>query len=107
MGGGGVVASFSKKSNIFCAKIQASVRSQSSPDCFDFREPSMTDTRLRSLPVFPSRDEQMFPTLTAAQIARLASHGHIRRLGARETLMWARETYTPVPVPTTRHLTHT
>jgi thioredoxin reductase (NADPH) len=51
----------------------------------------MTDARIPALPLFPSRNEQMFPTLTAAQIARLGAHGHMRRFEPGEILMEAGE----------------
>ena len=34
-----------------------------------------------------SRDEHMFPTLTAAQIARIAAHGHMRKVQQGEVLV--------------------
>src|SRR5579864_6438587 len=37
------------------------------------------------------RADQMFPTLTAAQIARLATHGHVRRVESGEVLQEAGE----------------
>lgn len=40
---------------------------------------------------FDGRADQIFPTLTAAQIARLAAHGHLRRVEAGEVLLEAGE----------------
>src|SRR5579864_5444988 len=40
---------------------------------------------------FDSRADQIFPTLTAAQIARLAAHGRVRRVEAGEVLFEAGE----------------
>jgi thioredoxin reductase (NADPH) len=54
----------------------------------------MTDARIPTLPLFPSRDEQMFPTLTSPQIARLAAHGRMRRFESGEILMEAGEKIT-------------
>jgi thioredoxin reductase (NADPH) len=49
----------------------------------------MIDTRPQLPLPFPSRADQTFPTLTAAQIARLAAHGHVRRVEAGEVLLQA------------------
>jgi thioredoxin reductase (NADPH) len=49
----------------------------------------MIDTRPQLPLPFPSRADQTFPTLTAAQIARLAAHGHVRRVEAAEVLLQA------------------
>ena len=55
----------------------------------------MTETRTASLSVRPGRAEQMFPALTALQIARVAQHGHIREVKPGDVLFAAGQT--PVP----------
>jgi thioredoxin reductase (NADPH) len=55
----------------------------------------MTETRIASLSIRPGRAEQMFPTLTAPQIARVAQHGHIRKVKPGDVLFEAGQT--PVP----------
>src|SRR5918994_579231 len=47
---------------------------------------SMSDTR-RGLPLISSRVEQIFPTLTPAQIRRIAPHGHNRAMQHGEVLV--------------------
>ena len=47
---------------------------------------SMTYTR-DALPLTSSRAEQIFPTLTPAQIRRIAAHGHIRAMQRGEVLV--------------------
>ena len=49
----------------------------------------MTDTMLPVPLTLPSRVDQVFPTLTAAQIARLAVHGQVRHVQRGEVLMEA------------------
>jgi thioredoxin reductase (NADPH) len=46
---------------------------------------SMSDTR-RGLPITSSRVEHIFPTLTPAQIRRIAAHGHMRAMERGEVL---------------------
>src|SRR5215216_538512 len=46
----------------------------------------MSDTR-RGLPLTNTRVEQIFPTLTPAQIRRIASHGHMRTMQRGEVLV--------------------
>ena len=46
----------------------------------------MTDTRT-DLPLTSSRAEQIFPTLTPAQIRRIAAHGHMRAMERGEVLV--------------------
>ena len=46
----------------------------------------MSDTR-RGLPLISSRVEQIFPTLTPAQIRRIAPHGHMRAMQHGEVLV--------------------
>src|SRR5713101_5273236 len=51
----------------------------------------MTDT-LSQVPIsLGPRAEEMFPTLTPAQIARLATHGRVRRVAPGEVLLEAGE----------------
>src|SRR3954468_17756175 len=42
-----------------------------------------------ALPSTPSAGDQAFPTLTEAQIARVASHGHLRKVETGEVLVKA------------------
>ena len=51
----------------------------------------MAEASLRVPLSFDARADQIFPTLTAAQIARLAAHGHARRVEAGEVLYEAGE----------------
>ncbi|HEX4595462.1 MAG TPA: FAD-dependent oxidoreductase [Bryobacteraceae bacterium] len=51
----------------------------------------MSDTRIGIPSPLPSTAEQTFPTLTAAQIERLAVHGNLRRVEAGEVLLKAWE----------------
>ena len=46
----------------------------------------MSDVR-RGLPITRSRIEKIFPKLTPAQISRIASHGHIRKIQRDEVLV--------------------
>ena len=55
----------------------------------------MTETRTASLTVRPSRAEQIFPTLSAPQIERVAQHGHVREVKPGDILFEAGQT--PVP----------
>ena len=55
----------------------------------------MTETQAASLSVRPGRAEQIFPTLTAPQIERVAQHGHIREVKPGDILFEAGQT--PVP----------
>ncbi len=56
---------------------------------------SMTYTR-DALPLTSSRAEQIFPTLTQAQIRRIAAHGHIRSVQRGEVLVEQGESATPL-----------
>jgi thioredoxin reductase (NADPH) len=47
----------------------------------------MTDKTLPLALTLPSGVERMFPTLTAAQIKRIAAHGHVRPIRAGEVLV--------------------
>ena len=49
----------------------------------------MPDAPLQVSPPFSETADQIFPTLTAAQIARLAVHGHVRRAEPGEVLLEA------------------
>ena len=51
----------------------------------------MTDARSRVPLSFGSRADQMFPTLTAAQMARIAVHGRVRQVEPGEVLLQAGE----------------
>src|SRR6266853_174852 len=51
----------------------------------------MSDMRPVLQSSFPSPADQTFPTLTAAQIARLAVHGNVRRVEPGEVLVEAGE----------------
>lgn len=51
----------------------------------------MTDTTLAIPLTLTSRAEQIFPTLTPAQVARIAKHGHARPVMAGEVLLEAGE----------------
>ena len=51
----------------------------------------MPEASLRLPLSFDARADQIFPTLTAAQIARLAAHGHARRVEPGEVLFKAGE----------------
>ncbi|HEY8165778.1 MAG TPA: FAD-dependent oxidoreductase [Gemmatimonadaceae bacterium] len=53
---------------------------------------------------FPSRDEQLFPRLTPAQIARIAEHGRVRTVKAGETLRQAGDPTTSLYVITSATL---
>jgi thioredoxin reductase (NADPH) len=55
----------------------------------------MTETRTASLSFRPGRAEQMFPTLTAPQIARVAQHGHTREVRSGDILFEAGQTRVP------------
>ncbi len=46
----------------------------------------MSDTR-RGLPITSSLVEHIFPTLTPAQIRRIAAHGHMRTMQSGEVLV--------------------
>src|SRR5438128_3369575 len=48
---------------------------------------AMADRRLPVAPDAPSRLDLMFPTLTPAQIARVAAHGHVRTVERGEVLI--------------------
>src|SRR5437667_3138626 len=48
---------------------------------------AMADRRLPAAPDAPSRLDLMFPTLTPAQIARVAAHGHVRPVERGEVLI--------------------
>jgi thioredoxin reductase (NADPH) len=47
----------------------------------------VTDDSHLGLPVTQSRAEYVFPTLTAAQVHRVAAHGHVRAIAAGEVLI--------------------
>jgi thioredoxin reductase len=47
----------------------------------------MTDMALPIAPTLASGVERMFPTLTAAQVERIAAHGHVRLIRAGEVLV--------------------
>jgi hypothetical protein len=49
----------------------------------------MTETPVVGLPLHPSPEEQTYPTLTAAQVARVASYGRVRRVAEGEVLIEA------------------
>ena len=49
----------------------------------------MTDTALPLALTLSSGVERMFPTLTPAQIKRIAAHGKVRSIGAGEVLIEA------------------
>ena len=51
----------------------------------------MSDTRPAISSSFPPFSDQIFPTLTEAQITRLAAHGNMRRMQAGEVLIEAGE----------------
>ncbi len=54
----------------------------------------MSDTP-RGLPLTISRAEQIFPTLTAAQIRRVAAHGHMREMQGGEVLVEQGDSFVP------------
>jgi thioredoxin reductase (NADPH) len=64
----------------------------------------MTDIAPTVLALHGSRQEHIFPTLTAAQIARVAAHGHSRRVQRGEVLVEAGEPIVPFFVVTAGHL---
>jgi thioredoxin reductase (NADPH) len=64
----------------------------------------MTERNLPTLLTVGSRAEEMFPILTAAQIARLAAHGRIRHMQRGEILVQAGERATRFFVVTAGHL---
>jgi CRP-like cAMP-binding protein len=51
----------------------------------------MTEMQTAAELSLPSRASETFPTLTAAQIARLEAHGHLRTVAAKEVLIEAGE----------------
>jgi thioredoxin reductase (NADPH) len=53
-----------------------------------------------SLPIVNARPEHIFPTLTAAQLARIRPHGRVRRVRSGEILIEAGETIVPFFVVT-------
>ena len=57
-----------------------------------------------AFPLRPGRAEQMFPTLTPAQIARVARHGRLRQVGPGETLFEVGQTAVPFFVITKGHV---
>jgi thioredoxin reductase (NADPH) len=61
---------------------------------------SMTDTTLPLALTLPSGIERMFPTLTSAQVERIAAHGHSRRIRAGEVLVEPGEPNVPFFVVT-------
>ena len=64
----------------------------------------MTDTMLPVPLTLASRVDQVFPTLTAAQIARLAVHGQVRHVQRGEVLMEAGEQPSRFFVVTAGHM---
>jgi thioredoxin reductase (NADPH) len=60
----------------------------------------MTDTTLPLALTLPSGIERMFPTLTSAQVERIAAHGHSRRIRAGEVLVEPGEPNVPFFVVT-------
>ncbi|HEY3268352.1 MAG TPA: FAD-dependent oxidoreductase [Armatimonadota bacterium] len=60
----------------------------------------MTDSSARIAPIVTSRVDQMFPTLTGAQIARVAAHGRIRQIQRGEVLAEAGDQVVPFFVVT-------
>jgi thioredoxin reductase (NADPH) len=60
----------------------------------------MTDTTLPLALTLPSGIERMFPTLTSAQVERIAAHGHPRRIRAGEVLVEPGEPNVPFFVVT-------
>jgi thioredoxin reductase (NADPH) len=60
----------------------------------------MTDTTLPLALTLPSGIERMFPTLTSAQVERIAAHGHSRRIRAGEVLVEPGERNVPFFVVT-------
>jgi hypothetical protein len=46
----------------------------------------MTETPVIGLPMRPSSERQTYPTLTAAQVARVASYGRVRRVAEGEVV---------------------
>ena len=64
----------------------------------------MTDTMLPVPLTLASRVDQVFPTLTAAQIARLAVHGQVRHVQRGEVLMEAGEQPSRFFVVTAGHI---
>ena len=55
----------------------------------------MTDRTLPLSLTQSSGDERMFPKLTAAQIERIAAHGHVRPIRRGELLVQAGEKAVP------------
>jgi hypothetical protein len=49
----------------------------------------MTETPVLGLPLRPSPEEQTYPTLTTAQVARVASYGRVRPVAEGEILIEA------------------
>ena len=64
----------------------------------------MAERTSRALPLLDGRLEHVFPTLTAAQIARIAPHGKLRRVEPGELLTRAGETNVPFFVVTAGEL---
>ena len=60
----------------------------------------MTDTALPVSLTFASGVERIFPTLTPAQVQRIAVHGHVRSIRAGEVLFEAGEHVVPFFVVT-------
>lgn len=54
-----------------------------------------TDTRLTATLTGGFRTGHVFPTLTAAQAARIAAHGHMRRVEREEVLVEAGDSIMP------------
>jgi thioredoxin reductase (NADPH) len=60
----------------------------------------MTDPAAPGLPIVTARKEHIFPTLTAAQLARIRPHGRVRQVSNGEVLVEAGETIVPFFVVT-------
>ena len=59
-----------------------------------------THARVRATLTHGSRPEHVFPTLTAAQVARVGAHGHVREVRRGEVLIEAGDTVVPFFVVT-------
>ena len=66
----------------------------------DIIEHAMTDTDLPIAPLLDSHIDHLFPTLTPAQIARIAAHGRVRPIRAGEVLVEAGDHVVPFFVVT-------
>ena len=66
----------------------------------------MTETTSPVPLTLASRVDQVFPTLTPAQIARVAAHGHVRQVQRGEVLVEAGEQVVPFFVVTAGQVEH-